>query len=134
LRAGAHLAASDEPKAWQTLEGAGEVTRDARFGEVQREGDSWDGSRELHRAYVDGAEHPGWEPRLEVAARFEAAVENHVARAAGRPLVVASHGMVMTARIGLAAPGLFWADLRLPDVIVVDLAARTVTRVPPTRV
>jgi broad specificity phosphatase PhoE len=137
LPAGAHLAASDEPKAWQTLEGAGEVTRDARFGEVRREGEPWDGFRELRRAYVDGAERPGWEPRAEVAARLEAAVEYYVARVAGRPLVVASHGMVvtvwLTARIGLAAPGLFWADLRLPDVIVVDLAARTVTRLPRLR-
>jgi broad specificity phosphatase PhoE len=87
---------------------------------------------------VDGAENPGWEPRAEVAARFEAAVVDHVARAAGRPLLVASIGMVMTvwltAWIGLPAPGLFRADLHLPDVIVVNLPARTVTRLPPARV
>ena len=109
LPSGAYLAASDEPKAWQTLEGAGEVIRDPRFGEVRREGEPWDGFRELRRAYVDGAEHPGWEPRAEVAARLEAAVEDYVARVAGRPLVVASHGMVvtvwLTARIGLGGAG-----------------------------
>ena len=51
--------ASDEPKAWQTLEPAGPVIRDARFGEVRREGEPWDGPyRELRRSYVDGADHP----------------------------------------------------------------------------
>ncbi len=123
----AWLAASDEPKAWQTLEPAGEVARDARFGEVRREGEPWDGPfRELRRAYVDGADHAGWEPRVDVTARFDAGVEDYLVRAAGRPLVVASHGMAMTlwltARVGLTAPGEFWASLRFPDAVVVDLA------------
>ena len=63
---------------------------------------------------------------------FDAGINDHWVRAAGRPLVVASHGMAMTlwltARIGLDAPGAFWSSLRLPDVLAVDLVARTVAR------
>jgi broad specificity phosphatase PhoE len=126
----AWLVASDEPKAWQTLEPAGEVARDGRFGEVRREGEPWDGPfRELRQAYVDGADHTGWEPRAGVVARFDAAVEDYLLRAAGRSLVVASHGMAMTlwltARVGLTSPGEFWASLRFPDAVAVDLAAGT---------
>lgn len=127
----AWLVASDEPKAWQTLEPAGEVTQDARLGEVRREGEPWDGPfRELRQAYVDGVDHTGWEPRAGVVARFDAAVEDHLVRAAGRSLVVASHGMAMTlwltARVGLTSPGKFWSSLRFPDAVAVDLAAGTV--------
>jgi 2,3-bisphosphoglycerate-dependent phosphoglycerate mutase len=128
LPAGALLVASDEPKAYQTLEGAGAVLHDARFGGVRRTGEPWDGPfRSLRRAYVEGAAHPGWEPQAEVAARFDAALSEHVAAAGGRPLVVASHGMAMTvwliARVGLPAPGEFWNDLRFPDAFVIDRAS-----------
>jgi broad specificity phosphatase PhoE len=131
LPTGAFLAASDEPKAWQTLEPAGEVVRDARFGEVHRDWEPWGGPfRELRQAYVDGADHDGWESRVDVADRFDAAVADHLVRAAGRALVVASHGMAMTvwltARVGLPAPGTFWASLHFPHAVAVDLAAGTV--------
>jgi hypothetical protein len=57
------------------------------------------------------------------------AVEDYLLRAAGRSLVVASHGMAMTlwltARVGLTSPGEFWASLRFPDAVAVDLAAGT---------
>jgi broad specificity phosphatase PhoE len=131
LPADAHLVASDEPKAWQTLEPAGPVLRDARFGEVRREGEPWEGPyRELRRAYVDGADHPGWEPRADVARRFDDAVNDHLVRAQGRPVVIGSHGMSitvwLTARVGQTAPGAFWAALRFPEVIGVDLSVRRV--------
>jgi broad specificity phosphatase PhoE len=127
----AYLVASDEPKAWQTLEPAGSVTRDVRFGEVRREGEPWDGPyRELRRSYVDGADHPKWERRADVARRFDAAVADHLVLAQGRPLVIGSHGMAitvwLTARVGLAAPGDFWTALRFPEVIAVDLSIRRV--------
>jgi broad specificity phosphatase PhoE len=135
LPPGAYLAASDEPKAWQTLAPHGPVVREPGFGEVRRVGEPWDGPyRDLRRAYVDGADHPGWEARAEVAARFDGAVEDHLVRARGRPLVVGSHGLAMTvwltARVGLADPGDFWAGLRFPDVVAVDLAAGTIARAP----
>jgi broad specificity phosphatase PhoE len=127
LPADALLVASDEPKAYQTLESAGPVGRDARFGEVRRGGEPWDGPfRELRRAYVEGAAHPGWEPQASVAARFDEAIREYRVAAGARPLVVASHGMAMTvwltARFDLAAPGEFWSDLRFPDAHAIDLS------------
>jgi broad specificity phosphatase PhoE len=126
-----YLVASGEPKAWQTLEPAGPVIHDARFGEIRREGEPWEGPyRELRRSYVDGADHPGWERRADVARRFDEGVDDHLVRAEGRPVVIGSHGMAitvwLTARTGLTAPGDFWAALRFPDVISVDLSIRRV--------
>jgi broad specificity phosphatase PhoE len=132
LPGGSRLVASDEPKAWQTLEPAGHVTRDLRFNEVWRT-EPWDGNwRQLRRAYVEGADHPGWEPRSRVAARFGTALSEHLDAAGGRPLVVATHGMAMTiwltARIALPDPGAFWAGLRFPDAHRVNLQAGTIAR------
>jgi broad specificity phosphatase PhoE len=125
LPVGAHLVSSAEPKAFQTLEPAGAVHRDVRFNEIRRDEPFDSDWREVRRAYVSGTDHAGWEPREEVADRFDAGITDHVSQAADRPVVVASHGMAMTvwlnARIGLRDPGLFWSDLRLPDAYVVDL-------------
>ncbi|MGP3934676.1 histidine phosphatase family protein [Nonomuraea sp. KM88] len=126
------LVSSDEPKAWQTLGGDDAVTRDRRFNEVTRV-EPWQGDyRELRRAYVEGSDHVDWEPRAEVAGRFDAGLAEHLARAGGRPLVVATHGMAMTvwmtARLGLEGPGGFWADLRFPDALLVRLDSGTVQR------
>ncbi|GAA1976130.1 histidine phosphatase family protein [Catenulispora subtropica] len=129
----AYLVASTETKAWQTLEAAGRVVvRDRRFDEIRRI-EPWEGEyRELRRRYVDGDDHPEWEPRSEVAERFGDAIDDHRAAARERPLIVATHGMAMTvwltARIGLPDPGVFWAGLRFPDALHVDLAAGTITR------
>ncbi len=128
LPVGAYLAASSEPKAYQTLAHAGPVALDQRFGEVTRVDEPWDGRyRELRRAYVDGTDHVGWEPRAAVAARFDAAITDHLTRARGSVLVVATHGMAMTvwltARIDLRSPGEFWAGLQFPDAIEVDLSS-----------
>lgn len=130
----AYLVASEEPKAYQTLASFGPVARDARFGEIRREGEPFHGNfRELRLAYVEGADHVRWEPRADAVARFDAAVLEHAARTGDRPLVVATHGMVLTvwltARLGLTAPGEFWADLRLPDALAVDLVAKSVARI-----
>src|SRR5262245_8060358 len=115
LPAAALLVASDEAKAWQTLAPAGAVLRDFRLAEVARTGEPWDGPfRRMRRQYVCGTDHDGWEPRASVVSRFEAAVEDHLVRAAGRPLVMASHGMAMTvwltAQRVLSDPGEFWAS------------------------
>lgn len=128
----AYLVASTEPKAVQTLAPSGPVAQDERFGEIRREGEPFDGNfRELRLAYVEGTDHPLWEPRADAASRFSSAIADHLALAGDRPLVVASHGMVMTvwltARIGLPSPGSFWSSLRLPDVFAVDLPAGTIS-------
>jgi broad specificity phosphatase PhoE len=133
LPAGALLAASAEIKAWQTLERLGAVVRDQRFNEVSRT-EPWEGNyRELRRAYVDGADHAGWEARGHVLERFGAAVSDHLSAADGGPVIIATHGMAMTiwlaATIGLPDPGGFWSDLQFPDAHRVDLAAGTLTRI-----
>jgi broad specificity phosphatase PhoE len=131
LPAGAYLVASTEPKAWQTLRLAGPVSRDARFNEINRDEPYQGDFRARREAYVAGAGHPGWEPRVRVAERFDAGITDHLTTAGERTLVVASHGMAMTvwlaARVGLDDPAAFWAGLRLPDALCVDLAAGTVT-------
>jgi broad specificity phosphatase PhoE len=129
LPAGALLAASNEVKAWQTLEHAGPVIRDPRFRELSRV-EAWDGPfRELRRSYVDGAALAGWESHEAVAARFDNGVAELVVRSGSRPLVIASHGMAMTvwlrSRGCITEPGEFWAALRFPDCVAVDLDART---------
>ncbi len=134
LPSGAFLVASDEAKAWQTLASAGErgVLRDPRLREVRRTEQFNDDFRRLRRSYVSGADIPGWEPRLDVVRRFAAAIRAAMERAVRRDVVVASHGMAMTvwlaATLSLADPAAFWADLRFPDILVVDLEAGTVIR------
>ena len=132
LPEGSRLVASGEPKAIQTLEHAGEVTCDVRFNEVRRVEAFGDDFRVARRAYVDGQDHPDWERREEVVARFSEGVDEGIAADPDRPLVVASHGMAMTlwltARLGLADPGELWADLRFPDVLVIDLDNRSWSR------
>lgn len=133
LPADAYLVSSAEPKAWQTLEGERlSVIRDARFNEVARD-EPWDGDfRTRRRAYVEGAEHPGWETQAAVAERFDAGVADRLAEANGRPVVIASHGMAITtwlaSRVGLSEPGEFWSRLRFPDAHSVDLDSGTVSR------
>jgi broad specificity phosphatase PhoE len=123
------LVSSTEPKARQTLEPAGPVRTDARFVEVTRDEPFHGDYRARRHSYVDGVDHPGWEPRRLVAARFDAGVSFWLREAGARPLVIATHGMAMTvwlaAAVGLTDPGGFWAGLRLPDLLEVDLAART---------
>jgi broad specificity phosphatase PhoE len=126
--------ASTEVKAVETLTRArthaGIVIRqDTRFDEVSRTEAFDDDFRARRRAWVEGhldQRHEGWETPREAAARFDAAVREQ--SALGSPLVIASHGMVLTAWLtharGAVAPavaGAFWSALALPDVIEVDL-------------
>ena len=132
LPVGALLMASREPKARQTLEPAGAVHTDGRFTEVTRD-EPYEGDFRTRRgAYVIGTDHPGWEPREQVVARFTDGVRFWSAQADGRPLVIASHGMAMTlwltATVGLTDAGAFWADLRLPDLFTVEVTGKQVTR------
>jgi broad specificity phosphatase PhoE len=132
LPAGAVLIASREPKARQTLEPAGSVYTDARFNEVTRD-EPYEGDfRARRRAYVTGTDHPGWESRDQVVARFSGGVQFWTVQAGGRPLVIASHGMAMTlwltGTVGLTDPGAFWLGLRLPDLFAVDVSGEQVTR------
>lgn len=136
IPADALLVASDEPKAWQTLDpdGSGDVRRDRRLGEIHRTEAFSDDFRLARRRYVSGSPVAGWEQHADVARRFDAAVRDATAQAAGRDLVIASHGMAMTVwlshAVSLADPGEFWQDMqqRFPDLLAVDLRARGVRR------
>ncbi|MEH1129803.1 histidine phosphatase family protein [Micromonospora sp. CPCC 206061] len=137
IPANAVLVSSQEPKARQTLEPTGHVFTDIRFNEVARDEPYHGDYRARRRAYLTGTEHPGWEPREHVVARFDAGIKHWRTHAVTQPLVVATHGMAMTLWLAtatdLADPTSFWADLRPPDVFEVDLTARTVDRVVSTR-
>ena len=109
--------------------GGRRVVTDARFGEVRRPAGWHPDHRARARAYVEGAEHDGWEPRSRVVARFTAAIAEHAARAAGRPLVVGTHGMAMTCWLAAhrqitGAPGDFWAALAFPEIVEVQSTLR----------
>lgn len=133
-----YLVASGEAKAIQTLQCAypgRTIDADPRFGEVRRVEPVDDGYAQRRRRYVSGAQLPRWELASSVAARFAAAVTDHLARANGRPLVIGTHGMALT--VWLAAvlptalaggPAEFWAALALPDVFAVDSSSATVVR------
>jgi broad specificity phosphatase PhoE len=124
--------ASDEVKAYETLlcarSGATEVRQDARFGEVQRAEPFDDDFRSRRRGWVEGRlddRQAEWESASDAAARFDATVNDYLEL--GRPLVIGSHGMVITAwlvRIGVVAPGRvagdFWDALEFPDLIEID--------------
>ena len=123
LPARALLVSSSERKAWETLAVAGdEVRRDGRLDEVRRPGEPWEGEYlELRRRYVSGDPPVGWESYAEAARRFQDAVDETLAGAHGRPVVLATHGMVLTT--WLVSRGVlqradavaFWSGLRFPD-------------------
>ena len=134
IPAHAWLVSSDEPKAWQTLdpEGIRDVRRDHRLREVRRVEAFSDEFRQLRRSYVKGSAHDGWERHTEVAQRFGAAVSDAAGHPSSGDMVIASHGMAMTVWlsrvVSLPEPGTFWAELQFPDLLAVDLQARTVQR------
>ncbi|WP_446665716.1 histidine phosphatase family protein [Flexivirga sp. B27] len=126
----ATLAASDEPKAGATLRAAtdADFVVDARFGEVRRPVEPIsDDFRAVRRAWVSGlptARHRGWETPGAAAARFADGLDE----LGGEVVVVATHGMVLTAwlvsvghLVAGAAAADFWSQLALPDLIEVDL-------------
>ncbi|MEV0644467.1 histidine phosphatase family protein [Phytomonospora sp. NPDC050363] len=134
-----HHVASDEAKAIETLREltTGPITADARFGEVHRPR-ARDGHthRTLAAAYLAGTTHPGWEPRDHVAARFAAAIADHLATAGTAHLIVATHGMAMTIWLAtitdMPDPVAYWRALAFPDVITAALPAHWHPRPPAT--
>jgi broad specificity phosphatase PhoE len=124
---------STERKAYETLLCAAggrnvAIAQDPGFDEVHRD-EPFDDQYEARRlAWVAGhldERHAGWETPQETAARFEHAISEHAA--SGSPLVVASHGMAITAwllharrSLGQQGAPRFWKALALPDVIRVE--------------
>jgi broad specificity phosphatase PhoE len=126
----ATVVASDERKALETAEvltGGRAIETYAAFGEVDR---PWfEDSDALRRAtaeYLDGAPLEGWEPLADAVARFDRGL---AALAPAGPLVVVTHGTVMTAwlaaKIGLPDPAGFWEALQTPDAYPVTLSPRS---------
>lgn len=123
---------SSERKAYETLFYAGHgsipVAEDPRFDEVRRDEPFDSEFKARRRAWVEGQlddRHTGWESPVEAAERFDLAVREHTADADA--LVVATHGMVLTAWLvherqwlALGEAGAFWERMRFPDVIRVD--------------
>jgi broad specificity phosphatase PhoE len=125
--------ASRELKALETLQclapdGHRPILRDPRFDEVQRDEPFDDEFPSRRRAWVEGeldARHAGWETPWEAGVRFDEAVRSHAEQG---PLLVCSHGMVMTAWLvhrGVVQPGStagrFWDALAFPDLVEVDV-------------
>jgi hypothetical protein len=127
----AYVVASHEPKAAQTIREMtdGPVPLDPGFAEVRRPYTWSDDYRARARAYVEGKAHDGWERHDAVARRFDEAIRRHAAAAdaAGATLVVGTHGLAptvwLTSRGLIEDPGAFWAALRFPDAVRVDLEA-----------
>lgn len=128
LPADAFLAASCERKAWETVGGTGaDVECDVRFNEITRPVEPWGGDfLRLRRLYIEGVRHPGWEPHEDAAARFHAGVVAVQDRCRDRPIVIGTHGMVLTnwlvsiGAVSITDAAAFWSDLRFPDCIEVD--------------
>lgn len=123
---------STETKAYETLSYAAgpdlAIAQDPGFDEVRRDEPFDEGFRARRRAWVEGRldeRHAGWETPTEVAARFDRAVTAHAAP--GTPLVIASHGMALTAwlvharcQVPQHEAARFWETLAFPDVIAVE--------------
>lgn len=123
---------STERKAYETLLYAGgssvRVDQDPRFDEVGRDEPFDSEFKTRRRAWVEGhldERHAGWESPQEAAERFDLALREYAN--ATEALVVATHGMVLTAWLvhGLRSlseleAGSFWEQMRFPDVVRVD--------------
>ena len=136
----ARLASSAEVKAIETLclaasVAAEEIRIDDRFGEVMRPGEPFDGDYKARRlAWIMGEpdpRHETWETPDEAARRFQAGLD----ALGDDAIVVASHGMVITAwliSIGHIAPGAgagdLWQHLTFPDLRTVTARVRPARR------
>lgn len=134
------LVTSTEPKALETAEAIGArwgapVVTDERLREASR---PWigPGYRAVVHRYLRDELPPGWEPHDEVAARVGAAVSEAMAAAAGRPVVVVSHGLAVAIHLGERLGARFdresfWSGLAFPDAWALDDAGvlhRTLAR------
>jgi broad specificity phosphatase PhoE len=123
------LVSSTEPKALATAEEIGrrwgvEVVTDPRLREAVR---PWvgPGYRAVVHRYLRGEVPEGWEPHLDVANRTAAAVGAARRVAAGRPVVVVSHGLALSLHLGDQLgpdfePEQFWSSLAFPDAWALD--------------
>jgi len=123
------VVSSTEPKAVETAEAIGErwgapVVGDARLREAVR---PWigPGYRAVVHRYLRGEVLPEWEAHAAVAARVASALAEAVEQAAGRPVVVVSHGLALSIHLGerLGADfdrEAFWSFLAFPDAWVLD--------------
>ncbi|WP_166983528.1 histidine phosphatase family protein [Paramicrobacterium fandaimingii] len=126
------LASSPELKARQTLERAPgtqtDIVVDSRFAEVRRPDEPFDdGFRDRRFTWIVGHPcplHEHWETPEAAASRFQAGIN----AIDGESIVVASHGMVLTAwliAVGVVRPGheagRFWSALSMPDLVEVTV-------------
>jgi broad specificity phosphatase PhoE len=132
------VVASAEPKAIETAEILAAplglpVASDARLDEHRRAAWPFEldpaavAARVRHALAEPDAGVEGAEPVRDAAARFEAGIGGH----AGRPLLVVSHGTVLSAwlapRLGWDA-GVLWAGLAAPEAFVLDGEGRLLER------
>lgn len=123
------LLSSTEPKALETAIEIGkrwdaEVVPDDRLREAAR---PWigPGYRAVVHRYLRGELPAGWEPHTEVAARVEAAVTEATTAAAGKPVVIVSHGLALAVHLGGRLGDAFdqesfWSGLAFPDAWALD--------------
>ena len=121
---GFRLVSSTEPKALETAAAVarrwgGEVVPDERLREAQR---PWigPGYRAVAHRYLRGELPEGWEPHADVASRIGAAVAEALDTAAGAPVVVVTHGLILSIHLGdRLGPEFdresFWSRLAFPD-------------------
>ena len=123
------LVTSSEPKAVETAATIAErwsasSRSDDRLREVAR---PWVGAgyRSVAHRYLRGELPEGWEPHHQAAARAGDAVDDAVAAAAGAPVVVVSHGLLLAVLLGSRLGDdfdreTFWSCLSFPDAWGLD--------------
>ncbi len=126
---------STERNAYETLFYAGHsgiaVAQDRRFDEVRRDEPFDSDSNTRRRAWVQGRldeGHAGWESPQEAAERVELAVREYAADAGA--LVVATHGMVLTAWLVHGRQRLARASTAAASASIAGLASRPAARHP----
>lgn len=130
---------SPEPKARQTADILGMrlgawPEDDAGFGEVRRPAACADDHVARVTTYLSGEPLPGWERSSDALSRFGAAIARARASAAGRDVIVVSHGVVLTLYVEALRRGdpvAFWQSLPLPCAFEADLAHDGIARLFP---
>ena len=123
------LVSSTEPKAVETAEAIAEhwdvaLVPDDGLREAVR---PWigPGYRAVVHRYLRGELPEGWEPHGDVEARMAASIGAATELAAGRPIVVVSHGLSLSLHLGdRLGPDFdrewFWSSLAFPDAWALD--------------